>query len=62
MITNNEIKEVVDKITDEEKMQIIEHEMLVKELTRSFEEVLKKMIQDDPNERHGCIGHPSQEE
>lgn len=62
MITNNEIKATVDKITDEEKMQIIEHEMLVKELTNSFEEVIKKIIQDDPNERRGCIGHPSQEE
>lgn len=52
----------MDKITEKEKMEIIEHEMLVKELTKSFEEVMKKMIQDDPNERHGCIGHPSQEE
>lgn len=62
MITNNEIKSTVDKITDEEKMQIIEHEMLVKDLTKSFEEVMKKIIQDEPNERRGCIGHPSQED
>lgn len=62
MITSNEIKATVDKITDEEKMEIIEHEMLVKDLTKSFEEVMKKMVQEDPNERHGCIGHPSQED
>ena len=52
----------MDKITEKEKMEIIEHEMLVKELTKSFEEVMKKMVQEDINERRGCIGHPSQEE
>lgn len=52
----------MDKITEQEKLEIIEHEMLVKELTKSFEEVMKKMVQEDPNERRGCIGHPSQED
>ena len=52
----------MDKITEKEKMEIIEHEMLVKELTKSFEEVMKKMVQYEANERRGCIGHPSQEE
>ena len=52
----------MDKITEKEKMEIIEHEMLVKELTKSFEEVMKKMVQEDQNERRGCIGHPSVEE
>lgn len=52
----------MDKITEKEKMEIIEHEMLVKELTKSFEEVMRKMTQYETNERRGCIGHPSQEE
>lgn len=52
----------MDKITEKEKMEILEHEMLVKDLTKSFEEVMKKMVQEDVNERRGCIGHPSQEE
>lgn len=52
----------MDKITEKEKMEIIEHEMLVKELTKSFEEVMKKMVQYEANERRGCIGHPSQED
>lgn len=62
MITDNNIKNLVDKITDQEKLEILEHEMLVKDLTKSFEEVMKKMVQEDANERRGCIGHPSQEE
>lgn len=52
----------MDNITEKEKMEIIENEMLVKDLTKSFEEVMKKMVQDYPNERRGCIGHPSQED
>ena len=49
-------------ISESEKFEILEHEMLVKVLTKSFEEVMKKMVQDDPNERHGCTGHQSQED
>lgn len=52
----------MDKITEKEKMEIIKHEMLVKDLTKSFEEVMKKIMQDESTERRGCIGHPSQED
>ena len=49
-------------ITEQEKLEILRHEWLVKELTESFEEVMQKMIQDDPTERCRCMGHPSQED
>ena len=50
------------KITEEEKRAILEHEALVKELTESFEQTMRKIIAEETQERTGCIGHPSWEE
>ena len=50
------------KFTEEEKREILEHEALVKELTESFEETMRKIMAEEQYERRGCQGHPAWEE
>ena len=50
------------KFTEEEKQAILEHEALVKELTESFEETMRKIMAEEQYEHRGCQGHPAWEE
>ena len=49
-------------ISQEEREEILEHEAIVKELTESFEQTMRKIIAEEAQERTGCIGHPAWEE
>lgn len=51
-------------ITENEKLEILEHEAMIKEFNEALKETMKQIKDQeywDKFERTGCAGHPAEE-